>query len=326
MNFATLDMTRIKGGTNIAWCWWPDTKGETLTTIRGCKWAKWQDENGASHPYDTCRACYAQMQSHTLVQRFDQPHYRGLTKLTPVGPIWNGDVRFDEEQLLSILTMTKARTLFCSSMGDLLFGTTDNTVAYHVAVALLAHWHRLLILTKRPDRLAQLWASDDFWASVDAMVTGLRDRVPTNKRQRPSDNALRRPGNIWLGTSIEGIGSAKWALDHLTSIDHPGRLWVSYEPMIEFANLNPWLPKLSWVVLGGASKQGAEPAHAFNVEYAESIVRSCRVHNVALFIKQLGARPITHDAQLYWPEMNNHNDDPQHWPVDLRVQQFPVPA
>lgn len=327
MTFATLDMSRVKGGTAIGWCWWPGTKGETLTTIRGCKWAKWQDEAAEWQPYETCRACYAQATAHSLVQRFDQVHYRGLTKDTPVGPIWNGKVRFDEEQLLSLLTMAKPRTLFCSSMGDLLYGTEDETVAYHVAVAILAHWHRFLILTKRPDRLAELWASDKFWDMVSKKVAELWERVP--KARRPaqmSDCGMWDLSNIWLGASIEGIGSAHWALKHLTSISHPGRLWVSYEPMIEFVDINPWLPKLSWVVLGGASKQNDAPAPAFNLDYAEDVARSCRVHNVAFFLKQVGARPVTHKANAFWPEMNNHNDDPQYWPEPLRLQQFPVAA
>lgn len=309
-------------GTAIRWTWWPGFKGETLTTIRGCRWAKWKDADGASHPYEVCRSCYAQSTAHGLVTRFKSKRYEGLVENTSKGPIWNGKVEFDEDQLLGILTMKKPRAFFCSSMGDLFYGTTDTQVAMHIAVGILAHWHRLLILTKRPDRMAALWASNEFWDIVDSFVATLRARVPYG-RGRWSTQDRRTPQNIWLGTSIEGPGSAKWALDHLTGIDHPGRLWTSYEPVIEYADLRPWLRKLGWCVIGGASKQGQSPAPDFDMGIAARILRDCREASTPAFLKQMGANPVSAGRRITLVDHNNHNDEPQHWPEQFRVQQFP---
>lgn len=313
-------------GTAIRWTWWPGFKGETLTTIRGCRWAKWTDENGNAQPFITCKSCYAQNTAHSLETRFSSPHYSGLTELTSKGPIWNGQVRFDEPQLLSILTMQKPRAFFCSSMGDLFYGTTDETIAYHVAVGILAHWHRLLILTKRPDRMAALWASPEFWQKVATFVHALRGDVPKKYQRAITPNHMDYPQNIWLGTSIEGPGSAKWALDHLTGIDHPGHLWISYEPVIEPVDLTPWLRKLSWVVLGGASKQGPSPAPAFDLATAERALRDCREASVPAFLKQFGANPVSNGRRIALVDHGNHNDVPEHWPTQFRVQQFPEVA
>jgi protein gp37 len=170
------------------------------------------------------------------------------------------------------------------------------------------------------------------------------------------------PPNIWWGTSIENRASAKWALDHLMRVPAPGRLWTSFEPMLEYVDLTPWMmPQvhhhpankveaypaihavaraaaeklggryLSWVVLGGPSKQGKAEAPPFRLPDAYRVINDCAAAGVPVFLKQLGANPVEPDAQLNMKpyrcaEHDNHNADPQHWPSQLRRQQFPVAA
>lgn len=345
MEFATLDWNALpKHGTSISWTFWPGTKGETLTTIRGCKWAKYFDAAKQVWVYyDTCAGCYAQNTAHSLCVRFGSKHYEGLTKATSRGPIWNGKVRFDEEQLLAVLSAKKARTYFLTSMGDLFYEeVSDEIIAYHIAVFILAYWHRVLILTKRPDRMARLLASDDFRSLVIAALMRLCNG---NERYRKlfetaghavghQHGGPKLPPNMWFGTSIENRASAKWALSELSKVPAPGHRWISFEPMIEYADISEWLvpvkggPVLSWVVLGGASRQGAAKPWPFNMDDALEVIRVCKVFRIPVFVKQLGANPTMddHGVSVVMPAHDNHNADPKHWPEYIRIQQFPVPA
>lgn len=83
-------------------------------------------------------------------------------------------------------------------------------------------------------------------------------------------------------------------------------------------------------------------ARPCDVAWIRSIVQQCKAAGVPVFVKQLGARPMAsiNDMQvaagLYpedlgyrgrKPEPLAFNDrkggDPQEWPADLRIRQFP---
>jgi hypothetical protein len=73
MQFATLDHARVKGGTAIGWCWWPETRGETLTShprLQVGEVLRRRIRRSGS-TYETCAGCYAQNTAHTLCVRFD---------------------------------------------------------------------------------------------------------------------------------------------------------------------------------------------------------------------------------------------------------------
>lgn len=74
-------------------------------------------------------------------------------------------------------------------------------------------------------------------------------------------------------------------------------------------------PKLDWVIVGGESQRGARP---MELAWARSIIAQCEAAGVSVFIKQLGSAT----------GFNLHSKsgaDPNEWPADLRVQQFPEP-
>lgn len=88
-----------------------------------------------------------------------------------------------------------------------------------------------------------------------------------------------------------------------------------------------------------------------DVAWARSLVRQCKAAGVAVFVKQLGAKPREHywDSAGRWPvdmmfadkdvppvpspdrepdwwapvKKNRKGADPQEWPEDLRVREFP---
>ncbi len=93
-------------------------------------------------------------------------------------------------------------------------------------------------------------------------------------------------------------------------------------------------PPIDWVIVGGESGPGARP---MDVAWARSLVSQCRSAGVAVFVKQLGAKPYRQgfhidpvgDTEPY-TQMFNLRDrkggDMSEWPADLRVRQFPEVA
>lgn len=96
-------------------------------------------------------------------------------------------------------------------------------------------------------------------------------------------------------------------------------------------------PAIKMVIVGGESGHQARP---FNVDWARDFVRQCQDAEIAVFIKQLGARPFVDlnkggrwlansgdsidTALRLWPKLrDNHGGDMTEWPEDLRVRQWP---
>lgn len=92
---------------------------------------------------------------------------------------------------------------------------------------------------------------------------------------------------------------------------------------------------LDWIIAGGESGPDARPCHA---EWIRSTIRQCRNAEMACFIKQLGAassdplngiaggRLKVHpdaEALVTWRLRDAKGADPDEWPADLWVQQWP---
>ena len=85
---------------------------------------------------------------------------------------------------------------------------------------------------------------------------------------------------------------------------------------------------VDWVIVGGESGPGARP---MLLEWARDLVEQCKAAGVAVFTKQLGARP--QDSYTAMGELERvtlkladpKGGDIEEWPLDLRVRQFPAP-
>lgn len=112
-----------------------------------------------------------------------------------------------------------------------------------------------------------------------------------------------------------------------------------------------WRSPIHWLIVGGESGPGARPC---NVQWIRSLVNQCKRAEVPVFVKQLGSMPIDRndhfenpDDPCSWPEgissrddyypshqgelcaiqLNNKKGaDPNEWPEDLRVREFPSPS
>mgnify|MGYP000954872147 CR=1 FL=1 len=93
--------------------------------------------------------------------------------------------------------------------------------------------------------------------------------------------------------------------------------------------------KLDWVIVGGESGPGAR---CFDVAWARAIVRQCQAAGVPVFLKQFGARwydldrrqsprgAVSVPVEARWTFIDGGNrkgSDPEEWPEDLRVREFP---
>lgn len=89
--------------------------------------------------------------------------------------------------------------------------------------------------------------------------------------------------------------------------------------------------ELDWIIVGGESGHGARP---FDIEWARSTVQQCRAAGVACFVKQIGANPLDSRAPITGLASalaatgafikDRKGGDPEEWPADLRVREFPA--
>lgn len=168
------------------------------------------------------------------------------------------------------------------------------------------------------------------------------------------------PSNVWIGTSVEDQPNAYRRIPELLKIPAKVR-FLSVEPMlgpIEFERNYPngmyidplhgyqvgsgssiemhGAPcgKIDWVIVGGESGRGARPC---GVDWIRDIVSQCAAAGVPCFVKQLGSNP-TFAAPFFHADWDQHHisegawiskmthpkcGDPDEWPKDLRVCQFP---
>jgi protein gp37 len=133
--------------------------------------------------------------------------------------------------------------------------------------------HTFQILTKRPDRMAELLSAPG---------------VPVLP-------------NVWLGTSVEDHRVLS-RLDDLRHVPAAVR-FVSFEPLIgSVAGAD--LSDISWAIVGGESGPGARP---MELRWVDEIEQACRRSGAALFFKQWGGVQKKRAGRTYrgreWDEL-----------------------
>lgn len=243
----------------------------------GIEWtdATWNAQVGCSRVSRGCLHCYAETLAAGRLRHLDD-----YAPTTTSGR-FNGTVTLRPDRLDQPLRWTRPRRIFVNSMSDQFHENVPaEWIAEVFAVMALAQWHTFQVLTKRPDRMAQLLADPLF----EALVGRVRDKWsdhPAVRGRLATDMVWPLP-NVWLGVSIE---SDQWVgrADVLRSTPAAVR-WISAEPLV-----GP-LPSLSlegidWLVVGGESGSGAAPMHP---EWARDLRRRCLVHRVPFLFKQWG--------------------------------------
>jgi protein gp37 len=121
--------------------------------------ATWNPITGCSVVSPGCTNCYAMRLAGTRLR--NHPSRAGLTTLpsrkastSKSGPVWNGEVRLNEQWLDQPLRWRKPRRIFVCAHGDLFHESVqDEWIDQVFAVMALAPQHTFQVLTKRPERM-----------------------------------------------------------------------------------------------------------------------------------------------------------------------------
>lgn len=314
--------------------------------------ATWNPVVGCSPVSEGCRNCYAAKEAIRLQAnpnpKVSEP-YAGTSEMRGTGsarrPVFTGVVRCLPERLEQPLRWRKPQRIFVNSMSDLFHEDVPFEFVDRVfAVMALSPDHTFQILTKRPERMAEYLNTRGRAGAIAAETGSGVDGDQDWPFIRPDDLADRWPLlNCWMGTSVENQATALERIPHLIQVPAAVR-FLSCEPLLGPIYLDEWLwdngcycgargfcdcdcfPKptnlIHWLIAGGESGPAARP---MNIEWIRDLISQCRLGGIAPFVKQLGARP--HNATgAYYDLVSRKGGDPEEWPEDLRVREFPQTA
>lgn len=280
-------------------------------------------------------ACHAREEGHKLPfpKQYDLPFSR---------------VQLLEDRLGDPLRHKKPERYFVDSMADLFHEDVPDEFLDRIFLRMaLNRRHTFLILTKRPERMAQYCkrvipapSTEELNAIVPFLTQPELDAVGDWARMTVAGLA-EPPPNVWLGTSVEDQKAADERIPHLLATPAAVR-FLSCEPLLGQVDLydsavaplqhmpdepNGLTGRIDWVIVGGESGRRARP---MDLAWARSLVAQCRAAGVATFVKQLGADAVyacddgSHPGEVHeWPLRESHGRDMAEWPEDLRVREFP---
>ena len=160
--------------------------------------------NGCSVLSPGCTNCYAMKLAGTRLKHV--PSRAGLTQDSNAGPVWTGEVRLDERQLLQPLRWKRPRRIFWNAHGDLFHDAVpDEWIDRVFAVCALTPQHSHMILTKRAGRMRE-YLSDPEVARQVWDVASENDRILSALAGQGASWGGDSPWplqNVWLGVSVE---------------------------------------------------------------------------------------------------------------------------
>lgn len=257
----------------------------------GIEWtdATWNPTTGCDRVSPGCDNCYA-LELAGRLKLMGSSAYQNDGDPRTSGPGFG--LTMHPNRLDQPLRWKRPRRIFVNSMSDLFHPAVPVEFIVEVFVVMAkAKQHQFQILTKRPQRMAQVVS--DMW--FDPRV-GLLPRLDPEVDYRPLPN-------VWMGTSIETDRYA-FRANHLRKTLAEVR-FLSLEPL-----LGP-LPSLDvhgvdWVIVGGESGPNHRP---IETDWVREIRDRCVDAGVAFFFKQWGGRT---------PKANGRELDGRTW------DQFPV--
>lgn len=263
--------------------------------------ATWNPITGCSVVSPGCTNCYAMKLAGTRLKR--HPTREGLTTESKAGPVWNGQVRFNESMLLDPLKWRRPRMIFVCAHGDLFAeNVPDEWIDQVFSVMALAPQHTFQVLTKRPERMrayltrAAGGGRQDVrnhlaW-DVTAKVMNLwypewkSEGIDGPHRSRGIHAFTAWPlPNVWLGVSVEDQKRADERRYPMIALSDAGWLtWVSYEPALGPVDWTGWA-FLRWMVSGGESGPYARPTHP---DWHRRTRDFCTLFGIPYLFKQWG--------------------------------------
>jgi protein gp37 len=275
-----------------------------------------------------CDNCYAIREAH----RHDHEGgpYEGLTVVRNDRVDWNSKVMLVEKDLLKPIFWQKPRKIFVASMSDPFHhNVPDEYLDRMFAVMALSPQHVFQLLTKRPERMLEYFA--DIGGTTRAnWIRVAMSRIMSSIGKADKGYSKWPLPNVWIGVSVEDQATADERIPLLLKAQ-AAVCWISAEPLLGpiklFGETYDWTENgpdtkkacVNWCVIGGESGPGAR---SMELEWANELIQQCDQSGVAVFMKQLGAKPIG-PAELPWPITNRKGDIMEDWPQALRVREWP---
>jgi protein gp37 len=189
--------------------------------------ATWNPVTGCSVVSPGCTNCYAMKLAGTRLRH--TPSRQGLTIDTKAGPVWNGEVRLNEQWLDQPLRWKRPRRIFVCAHGDLFAEKVrDEWIDRVFAVMALAPQHTFQVLTKRAKRMreyATLIDNEPVRDTVRRIVAAWPGNAPI-----PAAITFPLP-NVWLGVSAEDQARADERVPDLLATPAAIR-FISAEPLL----------------------------------------------------------------------------------------------
>lgn len=234
--------------------------------------ATWNPVAGCTIMSAGCTNCYA-MRMAARLEAMGLEKYEGLTRKTGGRAKWTGRLFLDEKALGAPTTWMRPRTVFVNSMSDLFHPDVPVDFIRKVwKVMADTRRHTYQILTKRPDRMAEVLAS-----------------------------GLPVLPNVWLGASVED-GRVLHRLDELRAVPAAVR-FVSFEPLIGSV-AGGSLDGLDWAIVGGESGPNSRP---MDTAWVDEIFDMCSDADTRFFFKQWGGKNKKATGRMYrqrtWDDM-----------------------
>ena len=208
---------------------------------------RWNPVTGCTKISPGCAHCYAE----TITLRFKRggPFLPGQTTIT-----------LHSDRLTAPAKWKTPSMVFVNSMSDLFHEEVPFEFVDDIFRSMnLYDQHIYQVLTKRPERMLEYIAylGDNPW-----------------------------PAHVWAGVSVENQYWADKRIPLLAQVPAAVR-FLSVEPLLKSVDLQPYLPDIHWVIVGGESGHGArtmDPAWVLKVR------DDCMVADVPFFFKQWGGR------------------------------------
>jgi protein gp37 len=243
--------------------------------------ATWNVITGCSVISPGCTNCYAMRLAGTRLAQ--HPSRAGLTRETKAGPVWTGEVRFNEHWLLQPLRWRRRRMIFVCAHADLFHDRVpDEWLDRVFAIMALCPQHIFQVLTKRPERM-RTYMRGGWQARLFAHLRALVKRPSGHGVMLETVDGVLP--NVWLGVSVEDRARMLERASLLA--DTPAAIrWWSAEPLLDDLGDIPAEIMPDWVVAGGESGPGARPMHP---DWVRHLRDSCADAGIPFHFKQWGA-------------------------------------
>jgi protein gp37 len=277
----------------------------------------WNPTTGCDRISPGCDNCYALTMAKRL-KGMGQAKYQNDGDPRTSGPGFGLTVHPDT--LAEPLKWKAPRRVFVNSMSDLFHARVPRAFVAEVFATMAATpRHTYQVLTKRPERMARMLDGEFAREVGAAMVRAGHAGWWRYDAERFAVPVIWPLSHVWLGTSIENNNHVSRA-DHLRGTSAAVR-FISAEPQLgPLGSLN--LAGIDWLIIGAESGPGARPVELW---WFYELIEMARAAGTKVFVKQLGSAwaSDTWSGGERVSKTDKKGGDPQFWPADLRVREYP---